>query len=333
MSNAIPEWKTAVIVSDVGKDHLAELKNALFYSDEVIFVPLVLPSITLMTRLAIHIINNELYKNEKILSTILQSHPVKSRFDRFMIFNSITEEVDASGLSSAFKLVSFPTPDIEDVFTRVLDSRGVDNEKLFIDDLQYTHHIFSKIVPQINACFTDCNATRDHLNQVWNPYQAVHLLIEALQRTQILPDIGQLPLEEIAEIKDKTKDVLNPMRAELLRLTEDLREIVKDDLSTEDAITGAKNIIMTRIEPILRETAEHINAEVHNRYLKFLGRLPKYIGIVGLGFLVPSLALDSVKESLGMANEAITLAGRPKATSATVRFALELRVNLEKNKG
>lgn len=120
------------------------------------------------------------------------------------------------------------------------------------------------------------------------------------------------------------------MRAELLRLTEDLRQILKDGRSTEDVITGANNIIITRIEPVLREIAEFTNAEVRKRFSKFLGRLSKCIGVVALGFLDLSFAKDAMKEVLSLTNEAIGLGGRSKSTSATVRFALELRVQLDK---
>jgi hypothetical protein len=44
----------------------------------------------------------------------------------------------------------------------------------------------------------------------------------------LLPDVSTLPLSAIVEMRERTKDVLNPMRAELLRFTETLRELVGD---------------------------------------------------------------------------------------------------------
>ncbi len=164
MSKAILQWRTAVIVSDVAADYLAELKNALFYSDKTIFAPLVLPSITLMTRLAEHILQSPQYRNHMVLTKLLQSHPVKSRIDRFMIFDRIISEVNNSGLSDA--LVSFPSPDIEDVLSGVLASRDIDNKMLFLQDLQYSRVLFSEIALQVNACFTDCDVTLNHLTPV-----------------------------------------------------------------------------------------------------------------------------------------------------------------------
>jgi hypothetical protein len=59
--------------------------------------------------------------------------------------------------------------------------------------------------------------------------------MEALSRLT-LPDVSTLPLDVIAEIRDKLQVSLDPMRAEMLQLSEDLRKtgaVTQDEVLRE----------------------------------------------------------------------------------------------------
>jgi hypothetical protein len=72
----------------------------------------------------------------------------------------------------------------------------------------------------------------------WDTYNAVREVESAVGRL-LLPDVSELPIEAILEIRNRTKDVLDPMRAELLRFTDDLRKMVSASPNDKEVEAGA----------------------------------------------------------------------------------------------
>ena len=60
----------------------------------------------------------------------------------------------------------------------------------------------------------------------------------------LLPDVSSLPIDAIMDVRTRLGDSLDPMRAEMLRLTEDLRQLV--GASTDSATIAAEADLHTR---------------------------------------------------------------------------------------
>ena len=118
------------------------------------------------------------------------------------------------------------------------------------------------------------------------------------------------------------------MRAELLRMTEDLRKIIGDDAPKEDVLAEGEILISTRVEPVIREAAHHADELIKKKYRSFLKSLPKTIGLVGLGFFDPvTFSKAAITESLYTSNRLAEMFGEPKPPTATARVVLEMRRN------
>src|SRR5258708_4526387 len=131
---------------------------------------------------------------------------------------------------------------------------------------------------QIQACILEPKSPyKLWMPSGWHAHQAAQVLISALSKL-LLPDVSHLPLPEVAELKEKVKDQLDPMRAEMLRLTEQLRAVVKEERSSEVMAREAENLIITRVEPIVREAAKHTEEVMKSRWKKLLRGALKFIG-------------------------------------------------------
>jgi hypothetical protein len=157
----------------------------------------------------------------------------------------------------------------------------------------------------------------------WEPRQAAQILMKSLSRI-LLPDVSSLPLIEVAELRELVKDELNPMRAELLRLTEDLRKYVKDDYSPEDIAREADNLITTRVESVLFEADRRIKDFLNNKWRKFFQGVFNVIALVGCGFLLPDLQKEAVKKSIQALAETF-LGDDIKLLTSTAEFVIEVR--------
>ncbi len=132
----------------------------------------------------------------------------------------------------------------------------------------------------------------------WNTYAAVGELQSAVCRL-LLPDVSTLPFAAIAEIRDRSKDVLNPMRAELLRLTEDLRKLVGEK-ATDPAIikVEAENLVATRVEPVVREAAQRTKELAEKKWRKLYTSAATAFGFAGASFIDPKLIGKAIQHTL-----------------------------------
>jgi hypothetical protein len=132
----------------------------------------------------------------------------------------------------------------------------------------------------------------------WNTYSGVTHLQWALSDL-LLPDFQDLPFGAIVELRESCGDVLNPMRAELLRLTEILREIVehyKDDGATIES--EARNLIATRVEPIVREADQRTRELADRKWRKLYTGAAKAFGFAGASFFDPKLIGKAIQQTL-----------------------------------
>ena len=140
----------------------------------------------------------------------------------------------------------------------------------------------------------DCSLLISHVGRVhtdglWNVNSAVAELQTAISRLY-LPDVAGLPLDLIMEMRDRLASSLDPMRAEMLRLTEELRRCVigANEPSMRSAQSEAANLIRTRVEPVIREVDQRARDLAHSRLRTFLVGAPKVLGIFGAVFMDPS---------------------------------------------
>jgi hypothetical protein len=161
-------------------------------------------------------------------------------------------------------------------------------------------------------------------NAEWNPRLAAGALRDALSRIY-LPEVGLLPLDAIAEMKNRLEYLLNPMRAELLRLTDDLRAATKDHECDAAIAYEAEALITTRVEPIVREAGQKAEEMMKKKWRRFFQGVVKVFGLTGAAFLKPDLLTDALKEVL---NTGAALADRDENKEAlgdTAHFVLEAR--------
>jgi hypothetical protein len=108
----------------------------------------------------------------------------------------------------------------------------------------------------------------------WAAHQAAQDLMNAMSRV-LLPDISYLSFEEVKDLQERSLDELEPMRADMLRATVDLRDMLRDlhgdEWTTEDFLKEAENIIATRVEPSVRELASRIKSDVKLTALDYAG--------------------------------------------------------------
>lgn len=121
-------------------------------------------------------------------------------------------------------------------------------------------------------------------NLQWEPLQALAELELALQRV-CLPDLSHLPLGEVMHVRDSTEHLLDPVRGELLRLTEVLRKPAHAEWG-EGVQREAAHLIDTRIVPLVLEASSFIESEMGKKRRRLALAIGKYVAVVGLGFLV-----------------------------------------------
>lgn len=120
----------------------------------------------------------------------------------------------------------------------------------------------------------------------WEPWQTVAELKSALQKI-CLPLLSNLPLNEIVEIRLSTNSLLSLVRAELLKLSKEVRKHFEAGLP-EDFQKEAANVIHTEILPLVVEASSLLQDEMKKRYRKAFYSMTKYFSLLGLGVLMPN---------------------------------------------
>jgi len=159
----------------------------------------------------------------------------------------------------------------------------------------------------------------------WNSYLATSALQSAVARL-LLPDVSSLPFPAIFEMRDQLSDVLEPMRAELLRMSIELRKFVRN-INEEAAVKAeAEILIATRVEPIVRE-ADHRARELANKkWRKLYTSAAKTFGFAGAAYFDPKLLGTAVQQTLETGALAFgDLEDRMPGPKMTAQFVLRTR--------
>lgn len=169
------------------------------------------------------------------------------------------------------------------------------------------------------------------ISRRWDAYKAAACLTGAMSDL-LLPEVSLLPLEAILDLRSRLADSLNPMRAEMLRLTEALRQMVMADADEATIRAEARNLIATRVEPVVRETAQRANEMALQKWRKLYRGAAKALGFAGAAFVSPSM----IGKALGQTVETAALIAEDPDDStfpakATAQFVLLARTFLSDN--
>ena len=125
-------------------------------------------------------------------------------------------------------------------------------------------------------------------------------------------------------LREEVIDEIEPMRAALLRLTEDLRGMAEDEWSDEKAAREATNLIKTRVEPFVREADQHARDLLERKWRRFFQGTLKVIGLAGAGWLRPDLTKDMLKEAVNVVAGTVSEKDK-RELSGAAQFVLEVR--------
>jgi len=165
----------------------------------------------------------------------------------------------------------------------------------------------------------------------WDTHQAAQELMNAMQRV-LLPDVSGLTLEQVKALQGRSKDELEPMRAEMLRLTEDLRKMIGDEWNTNDLAQEAENLVATRVEPSVRELNSRIKSDVKQTGLGYGGQLLKSIGLLGFGRLFQNekTVEKAFTEAMEFVGDKVTGLPTLKGDTPASRFVIEIKQGIKK---
>jgi hypothetical protein len=164
----------------------------------------------------------------------------------------------------------------------------------------------------------------------WTPWQGVAELQRAIQKI-CLPDVSALPIDDILQIQSNCADLLVPMRAELLRLSKNLRESVKSTDDRSDIAREAEFLVQTDILPVVMETSTLVTEELRKRDKDFAYKIIRFAAIAGLGFLLPDAikfmptVIDKAIDSVEAAHQSLSKSRPP---TRTAQFVIEVRDSL-----
>ena len=303
MESLAPQWDLCVVSHEIDASQIQTLANAFPYGDHVLFLPVKAPMLVASAARA-------LVSAEAAESYLKFSQSMKRGFStdgldsaiarRQEALNEITDfikQLDEVGLPR----ISVPLFSDKEVklykhlvLTRVMteamlsgSSQGKRQfdwdavlsavEKEYLNGERASQAISGNTevmhaIGRCYGCYIDSRSPKGYKIQPpprWSAHRAADFLVRAAHNV-LLPDVSHIPLPEIAMMRDRLHDELAPMRAELLRFTDDLRKVVGDGADDDDHLMQeAENLIATRVEPVVHEAAKHAQDEMMGRLRKF----------------------------------------------------------------
>lgn len=169
--------------------------------------------------------------------------------------------------------------------------------------------------------------SKAQINHEWNSYAAAQAIHNAVARL-LLPDVASLPIEAILELRERLQDVLDPMRAEVLRLTEDLRKLVLYSVSDDVAMQReAENLVATRVEPLVREASHRTRQLAEQKWRRLFVGAAKAFGFAGASLVDPKLIGKAVQQTLETGALALRdIEDEGPGPRMTAQFVLEARI-------
>jgi hypothetical protein len=292
--DATPPWNIGILtVMDAGENEYREIKNCLLYGEHSYWIPLEVAA-----------------SSVKPLSYTRFRESLKSG-DAEQVITVYANPYELFDFGAAFRLSN--------------DGHG----PLEIPPVGEPVAVpFSK---SIRVTFRDCRVfvsnvdTSGAPDQNWNSYNAAHALMMGMSRL-LLPDVSDLPIGGIMDLREKMKDSLDPMRAEMLRLTDDLRKLVGTSHDPNLLTAEVDNLIATRVEPVVRDADRRAKEFLQKKWRKLFAGAAKAFGFAGAGFLDPKLLAKAVQQTLETGAMALSpVEDRGVSMSETAQFVLRAR--------
>jgi hypothetical protein len=321
MSHVGLPWKACVLTAANKPSDHADLKNAMLYASNVNWIPCEIPASTVLV---------DAFIQEKSLE--VEFKPEEFRPEDVPGFTAywetvgrLLQELLASGLADR---VSVCLPPINVRFGETYPHLGT-GERTF------SHPVFSDLFDRLGDTISECRIVisdsrlqRPRSSEYWNSYDAAGHLLETMPRL-LLPDVSELPVTVLAEMRDRLEDTLDPMRAEMLRFTEDLRELIGDREVTSKLLAAeARNLIATRVEPVVREANHRVSEMRKDKFGKLFASAAKAFGFAGAAFIDPKMIAKAVQQTLEVGalafNDAEDDSTVPRATAQFVLQAKTL---------
>jgi hypothetical protein len=321
-----PQWNICIVTSASTLAEYTSIKNSLLYADHTYWISLEV-TFKLFRQLGNMLLRaaEAASKRRHFRKMTLQALPPRSHVQ-------FREELQRGGATN-FMTQHFDPDETLKLFLSV--AKGVKSG--LSEDLLHAH-IKKTAAKMVLGALTDSRVVvgRSQLiglneSKEWNAYRGAHELMMSLSRL-LLPDVSSLPVDVIMDIRDRLQDSLDPVRAELLRLTEDLRLLIPASEQKENSISAeANNLIATRVEPIVRDASRRANEMLNRKWRRFLAGAAKAFGFAGAGFVDPKLFAKAIQQTLeaGMLSISEEDEDRPnfKATSQFVLHARRLASN------
>jgi hypothetical protein len=308
-------WNICVVTWELETPEHSELSNALLYGTEVIWVPAMLP-VTVCTVDTPHPeIREILEAMNPMLSDIRRKEEIRLKKHQLLIEYisnadlpiTIPQRLTPEYLFSQAKKEPFLLPIL-------LSQRTQDGKNL--DVIRH--------MQKARACIINPKSPYKVQKPLhWDADKAAQHLMKALSSV-LLPDVSSLPLLEVMQLREEVKDEIEPMRAALFRLTEDLRKMVENEWSEEKVTQEATNLIKTRVEPFVREADQHARELLEKKWRRFFQGALKVIGLASAGWLRPDLTKDMLKEAVNVVAGMVSEKDHKELTGAA-QFVLEVR--------
>jgi hypothetical protein len=195
--STVPAWNIGVITT-IGSGRYGVIRDALLYADSVHWLSI-----------------------ETIMTALMRPDPeLQTECDQ--------EDIEVLRSYDAFKN-EIKTCGAEDLIIEYGGEKVVGSEaaQWAIEMLEEERNELIKMLPNIRV-LTWANQHQNEASGGWNAYQLAGELTAAMSRL-LLPDVSTIPIDAVLDLREHMSDSLNPMRAELLRFTESLRAIVRNN--------------------------------------------------------------------------------------------------------
>lgn len=180
------------------------------------------------------------------------------------------------------------------------------------------------------AVFDGDGQERVQLPQLWRTYPATQILMNSVQRV-LMPDVSHLEVDQILELRKEAHDELVGMRCHLLKLSSDLRKLTGDEVSYQTIVREAENLIATEVEPEVRQVKTKLKHIRKKSIRSVLGNVGEVFGLCLGGFFVPSLWIDAFKQTLKIPQNLLDQEGLGDIATGTTQFVLKAERFVDKH--
>ena len=293
---ATPSWNVCVFTTTETPEEYRSVKNSLLWADHTHWISPELYLKLAKERIALWAKSAE--ERNAMERTVggFSIDPLRVLGGYYSVFN---RELANSGATDVIThhLGVRETLDLEESVMTSIKS-GLSGELVAAKAREVIDKLLEKPLAESQVFVSEWPFLEKDDSKRWKSRNVAHELMMTVSRRLIFSDVSTLPIEAIMNIRDQLKDSLDPVRAEMLSLTEDLRKIVSGNQSKEFISAEADNLIATRVEPVVRDANRRAKELMDRKWSKFLTGVAKAFGFAGAGFLDSKLFAKAIQQTL-----------------------------------